>query len=87
MERVIEDNSRLRGIQEAQSKKIKELETLMERSEAKAVVVEEITKEAESSVEDRVKVAAVKAIEAFQASEEFCDRKVKFASNTYVTGQ
>lgn len=41
--------------------------------------------QAKSSAESRIKAIAIQAIEAFQVSKEFHDKKVQFATNTYVT--
>lgn len=42
--------------------------------------------EIESSTNDWIKVAVVKAIEAFQASEEFCEEKSSLPSRLMTSG-
>lgn len=57
----------------------------MEKSEAEAAVAEKKRMEVESNIEDRMKAAAMKAIEAFQASEELREEKIQFFFDAYNT--
>lgn len=78
LQRAMKENYRLKGIQEAQSKKIKEVK-------AKVMMAEEKIKEAESSIKDKVKAAAIKAMKSFRASKELHGEKANFVSDTYDT--
>lgn len=73
LQRVMKENSRLEGIQEAQVVKIKKLEASLK-------VMEQEMREVESSAESRVKATALKAMDNFWASIEFLDEKATTVS-------
>lgn len=87
LKRAMEDNSIIKGSQEAQVLRIREMEALLEKSEARSMAVEKKIVKAKTSTKDQIKAATTKVVEAFRALKEFCDEKVQFATNTYVTGQ
>lgn len=79
LQRAMEKNSRMKGIQEAQAIIINKLEASLE-------VVEQEVKEVESDTESRIKAISSKAMKDFQASTKFLDVKADFAYIAYGEG-
>lgn len=76
LQMIMEENSWIISVQEAQAVRIKKLEALLK-------VAEQKMKEVESSAKSTIKAIALKAVEDFRASTKFLDEKVNFAFDAY----
>lgn len=80
---AMEENSKIKAIQETRAAKIMELKASLKESEARVTTAEKKIKDAKSSTDKWVKVTAMKAIANFWALKEFRKAKVQFTSKAY----
>lgn len=78
-----EETSRIKADQEAKITEIIKLKTLLKKRKAEAIAKKKKKVEAESSTEDRVKTAMMKAVETFHALKELHEEKLQFFSDAY----